>query len=103
MLPPKALPFGAVWVDALSTSARGKPVCGQTQGSAFLQQWKHKGFFKKIKVRDCFALQETFQPLGCRSKIKSLLVQRGRWADWELRRWPWCLGAAARLWLCWMP
>lgn len=27
--PPKARRFGAVWVDALSTSARGKPVCGQ--------------------------------------------------------------------------
>lgn len=36
-------------MDALSTSARGKPVCGQTQGSGFLQQWKHKRFFKKKK------------------------------------------------------
>ena len=78
LLPPKVRPFGAVWVDAVSTSARGKPDCSHTEGSSFLQQWKHEFCFKR-KVRGCFGLQEVFLFLDNRRKTKSSVTQR-----WEM-------------------
>lgn len=104
LLPPKALPFGAVWVDALSTSARGKPVCGQTQGSGFLQQWKHKRFFKKRKKsQGLLCLVGNILVSQLQKEDQALAGSEG--ADGQTGSWGGALGlqrAAARLWLCYM-